>query len=66
MPKSRKVTKKDGIIHKQNVATKLLIGNRKTGRSANLMSKAELEAVISDKNRKKFHNKARQVLAKRA
>ena len=66
MPKSRKVTKKDGIVHKQNVATKFLIGNRKTGMSANLMSNSALEAVIADKNRKKFHNKARQVLAIRA
>jgi len=66
MPKSRKVTKKDGVIHKQDVATKFKIGNRKTGTAAHLMSTAQLEAVIEDDNRKKFHNKARQVLAKRA
>ncbi len=66
MPKSRKVTKKDGIVHRQDVATKFRIGNRKTGICANLMSNADLEKVLVDKNRKKFHNKARQVLATRA
>jgi len=66
MPKSNKVVKHDGRQFKQKVATKFKIGNRKTGTCANLMSKADLEKVLEDNGRKKFHNKARQVLAKRA
>lgn len=66
MPKSRKVVKHDGRIFRMKVSTKFLIGNRKTGVSANLMSNSALEAVMVDKNKTKFHNKARQVLATRA
>ena len=66
MPKSNKVIKKDGRHFTQKVATKFKIGNRKTGTAANLMSTAQLEAVLEDSNRKKYHNKARQVLATRA
>ena len=65
MPKSNKVVKHDGRQFKQRVATKFKIGNRKTGTSANLMSTADLEKVLEDKNKKKFHNKVRAVLAKR-
>ena len=66
MPKSNKVVKHDGRQFKQKVATKFKIGNRKTGTAANLMSTSQLQAVLEDTNRKKFHNKARQVLANRA
>ena len=66
MPKSNKIVKRDGRQYKEKASTKFKIGNRKTGTSANLMSVAALEAVLKDSNRKKFHGKARQVLAMRA
>ena len=65
MPKSRKSDKRDGRVFKSNVPTKFKIGNRKTGKSAMLMSVKELEAVLEDSNKKKFHNKARAALALR-
>ena len=66
MPKSNKTVKHDGRQFQQKVCTKFKIGNRKTGISASLMSSSDLQKVIEDSNRKKFHNKARQVLALRA
>ena len=63
MPKSRKVTKVDGRTVVTNAPTKLRIGSRKGGKSANLMSKDELEKVLADSGKKRYHDKARAALA---
>ena len=65
MPKSTKVTKKDGIIHRQKVPMKLRIGTRKGGKSAVAMSNDELKSVLESKDKRKWHHKARTVLASR-
>lgn len=65
MPKSTKVTKKDGVIHRQKVAMKLRIGTRKNGKSAIAMSNEELLAVLEVSDKSKWHHKARTVLATR-
>jgi len=62
MPKNCKITKKDNVTYKQNVASKLRIGNRKTGVSAMLMSVAALKEVLSNTNKKRYHSKARNAL----
>ena len=65
MPKNTKVTKIDGISHRQKVQSKLRIGTRKSGQSAITMSNAELQAVLESKDKRKWHHKARTVLAMR-
>jgi len=65
MPKSRKVVKKEGRIFKSNVATKFLIGTRKGGVSANLMSNEALQKVLDNKDQAKYHSSARAVLDNR-
>ena len=66
MPKNTKVIKIDGITHRQKVQTKLRIGARKSGQSAITMSNAELQAVLESKDKRKWHQRARTVLAQRA
>ena len=65
MPKSTKVTKIDGVIHRQTVPMKLRIGTRKHGKSAHAMSNADLQAVLESTNKRKWHPHARTVLAAR-
>ena len=65
MPKSTKVTKLDGILHRQRVPMKLRIGTRKGGKSANAMSNEDLRAVLESKDKRKWHNNARVVLEAR-
>jgi len=65
MPKSTKVTKKDGAVRRQKVSMKLRIGTRKGGKSAVAMSNEELRATLESKDKRKWHNRARTVLAAR-
>ncbi len=65
MPKSTKVTKKDGVIHRQKVSMKMRIGPRKSGTSALAMSTEELLAVLEVSDKSKWHQKARTVLVSR-
>jgi hypothetical protein len=65
MPKSVKKVKDGNIWRREVVATKFRIGTRKSGKSAHLMSNEDLEAVLADKNKSKWHNSARAVLALR-
>jgi len=65
MPKNRKVVKHDGISTIQNVASKLMIGTRKSGSSASLMSNNRLNEVLGDKNLKSDWDNARTVLNSR-
>ena len=65
MPKNRKVVKHDGVSTIQNVASKLMIGTRKSGTSASLMSTERLLKVLEDNNLKRYWNNARTVLMKR-
>jgi len=55
MPKSTKVTKKDGAVHRQKVSMKLRIGTRKGGKSAVAMSNTELQAVLESTDKRKWH-----------
>jgi len=66
VPKNRKVSKNvEGVITKSIPTTKLRIGNRKSGRSALLMTTAELKEVLEKDDYKKYHQKARTVLRQR-
>ena len=65
MPKNNKVTKHDGVIHKQRVPAKLRIGSRKGGRSAHAMTNEALLAVLKSKDQSKGHPAARTVLSQR-
>jgi len=65
MPKSTKVTKKDGVIYRQKVPTRLRIGTRKSGKSAISMSNDDLRSVLESANQRKWHQNARTVLAAR-
>jgi hypothetical protein len=65
MPKNRKVTKVDHRIIRENMPRKMLIGTRKTGVSAFGMTIEALKAVLGRVDQKRYHNKARAVLASR-
>ena len=65
MPKNRTIEKRDGLIYKHNVASKLRIGDRKSGTAAHLMSDEALQAVLNSKDKKKDHANARTVLRAR-
>ena len=65
MPKNTKVTKIDGVIHRQKVPAKLRIGTRKHGRSAMTMTTTDLQAVLESSDKRKWHQSARTVLASR-
>jgi len=66
MPKNRKVEKnKEGVVKMSIPKSKLRIGNRKSGRSAFLMSTEELKNVLAKDDYKKYHQKARTVLRQR-
>lgn len=65
MPKSTRVTKIDGIVHRQKVPMKLRIGTRKGGQSAIAMSNADLLAVLVSSDKRKWHHHARTVLMAR-
>lgn len=65
MPKSTKIVKKDGVIHRQKVPMKMRIGTRKSGQSAMAMSNDELKSVLESNDKTKWHPKARTVLALR-
>ena len=66
MPKNR-VTKKSntGAVSHFRPSTKLRIGTRKSGKSAFLMSTEDLVKVIEDKNKTRYHAKAKTVLSLR-
>jgi len=65
MPKNNKITKINNNIHKQKVPAKLRIGTRKTGKAANAMKTAELQAVLEAKDKSRWHQSARTVLRMR-
>jgi len=65
MPKNRKIVKHDGVSTAQNVPSKLMIGTRKNGTSATLMSNDRLNEVLGDKNLKSDWDNARTVLNSR-
>ncbi len=66
MPKNRRRTKmQNGVIKHERPRTKLRIGTRKTGKSALHMSSDDLKAVVNNIDMKRYHDKARMVLAKR-
>ncbi len=65
MPKNRKRTKIDNRFVISKNPTKLKIGTRKSGSSANLMSSAALLGVLEDSSKTKWHNSARSVLRNR-
>ncbi len=66
MPKSNRIVKIENRLIKIITPTKFKIGNRKTGKSANLMSNSALKSVLEDATRSKWHNNARAVLTLRA
>ena len=63
MPKNRKVVKVDGASKTINVPTKNMIGTRKAGTAATLMSVDALMKVASEKGKR--GHKARMELIKR-
>jgi len=65
MPKSVRKVKKDNRWIRVIVPTKFRIGTRKGGTSAQLMSKDQLQEVLLDPSKSKYHSKARTVLANR-
>jgi len=65
MPKNRKSIKANGIISTINVASKLMIGSRKSGTSAMLMSNKRLLEVLDDESSKRYWDNARTVLNSR-
>lgn len=65
MPKTVKFVKDGTRRLRVVVATKFRIGTRSNGTSANLMSNTELNAVIADASKSKWHNSAKAVLANR-
>lgn len=66
MPKNRtKKKNENGAIIVTRPNPKFRIGSRKGGKSALLMSNDELIAVLDDSNKKRYHAKARTVLANR-
>ncbi len=62
MPKNRKIYKKENRTIVENVASKLRIGNRKTGVSAMLLSISALKEVLGNTDKKRYHSKARNAL----
>lgn len=62
MPKHRKVVKHDGQVFKFNTPKKFRIGTRKQGVCAHTMSTADLNAVLGNKDKAKYHRNARLVL----
>ena len=65
MPKNRKVSKVDGKTTVINTPSKLMIGTRKAGTSAFLMSNKKLLEVLTDSNKKRYIDNARAVLLMR-
>jgi len=65
MPKGRKVIKNGNTIHRFNVRRKFRIGSRKTGTSALQMTTEALKTVLGRVDQKRYHAKARTVLAMR-
>lgn len=65
MPKNNKISKVNGLIVKQKVASKFRIGNRKSTKSANAMSNAALLAELENNNHRKSKNKIIAVLRNR-
>lgn len=65
MPKSKKTTKVDGRTVHHKTPMKFRIGTRKAGKSAITMTTAELQAVLENKDKRKWHSKARTVLQSR-
>ena len=62
MPKNRIVKKVDGRTISKRAPSKMRIGTRKAGKSANLMSNAELQAVLDSGDKRKWHHVAKAVL----
>lgn len=66
MPKNVSTTKTaSGATVKRRPYHKFRIGTRKSGKSALMMSNDELKDVLNDKNKKRYHSKAAQVLKAR-
>ena len=66
MPKNKTTSKTaNGRVIKNRPASRLRIGNRKSGRSALQMTNEELIKVLTDKNKTKYKTKAMTVLNKR-
>ena len=62
MPKNRKVVKINNRVVKLKVPHKLRIGTRSAGKSAFLMTTAELKEVLENRDKKRWHQNARKVL----
>jgi RNA:NAD 2'-phosphotransferase (TPT1/KptA family) len=65
MPKGRRVEKRGNAIHKFNVQRKFRIGTRKAGRAAHSMTTEALKEILEKADQKRYHQKARTVLAMR-
>ena len=66
MPQNRRAIKAaNGVITHVKPASKLKIGTRSSGVSANLMSTDALKEVINNKDKARYHSKARTVLLNR-
>ncbi len=66
MPKNVKSEKVGNNCMKRTTPpSKMRIGTRKNGKSANLMSNVDLLATLEDANLKRSHSKARAVLTAR-
>jgi len=65
MPKNNRLVKLDGLIKKFKVASKLRVGTRRSGKSANLMSNDKLLDVVTSSNHKKDIKNAKTVLTNR-
>lgn len=63
MPKRRNVVKINDRVNKLRVPMKFRIGTRKSGKSGFLMTNKELLDVLESKDKKRWHNNARSVLA---
>lgn len=63
MPQNRKLVKSStGAVTKVKQASSHKIGTRSSGVAGNLMSNDALRNVLADDNKKRYHNKARNVL----
>ncbi len=65
MPKDIIRTKKDNQVFHTKPPRKFKIGGRKGGKSANIMSSADLIAVLENSGKSRYHPNARAVLALR-
>lgn len=67
MPKDIVQRKANGNVYRDtpNGGRKLKIGGRKGGKPANSLSNADLQAVLENEDKKRYHKNARTVLVNR-